>query len=543
MELNDNGVKVSRTASDISASSSSDELTASSSDSCVTIGSINGNTITLNGGASVGSSTITVSYGSHTATCSASVVVTPTETSVANANPDTTLFETNYGKIDVIWLKGTGSSTSDVTNTPNGPVYGTGMSPVSWTEKATIGDDNVKWEESSTENYEYKVAEEKTDSKQSKWANAKLRIGDIDSYFVWIPRYAYRIIYYDKDYNTDATAKIVGYYDGWGMWKAEDGSVKYKLSDEDSTIETVEYNGNKYIVHPAFCNGTTDGYGNGQWSSALKGFWVAKYEMSRSTSTGTSTDSSSTWDGVTFRSIPGVSSARSITIGNMYTVSKAFNTANKSHLMKNSEWGAVAYLAHSQYGRNGFEVDINNSSYYITGNGSNSTTTTTTTAGVENAYNTEIGAHASTTGNVYGVYDMSGGAYEYVATFNSKDYHGIYTIYATSFATTTNPASDEYVTLYDNQTASYSGHKTIFDVGKVGDATKEVSLTGQDSSTSATTRNNWYSDEPKICCSDYPFFKRGGSYKSGSSAGVFCSHNGLGDSYSNIHSFRAVLCP
>ena len=90
MELNDNGVKVSRTASDISASSSSDELTASSSDSCVTIGSINGNTITLNGGASVGSSTITVSYGSHTATCSASVVVvTPTETSVANANSST----------------------------------------------------------------------------------------------------------------------------------------------------------------------------------------------------------------------------------------------------------------------------------------------------------------------------------------------------------------------------------------------------------------------------------------------------------------------
>ena len=39
--------------------------------------------------------------------------------------------------------------------------------------------------------------------------------------------------------------------------------------------------------------------------------------------------------------------------------------------MKNSEWGAVAYLAHSQYGRNGHEITINNSSNFITGNAAN----------------------------------------------------------------------------------------------------------------------------------------------------------------------------
>ena len=190
MELNDNGVKVSRTASDISASSSSDELTASSSDSCVTIGSINGNTITLNGGASVGSSTITVSYGSHTASCSASVVVTPTETSVANANSSTPI-TTNYGKVDVIWLSGTGNT---VASTPNAPELN-GMTPVSWTKS---GDTWTEDATTQTTYYNYTAGTGNTDNTLSMWANAKNTTAAGDSYFVWIPRYAYRIIYYDK---------------------------------------------------------------------------------------------------------------------------------------------------------------------------------------------------------------------------------------------------------------------------------------------------------------------------------------------------------
>ncbi|MBR0546144.1 MAG: hypothetical protein IIW99_08020, partial [Treponema sp.] len=88
-----------------------------------------------------------------------------------------------------------------------------------------------------------------------------------------------------------------------------------------------------------------------------------------------------------------------------------------SHLVKNSEWGAVVYLTQSQYGRNGYEIDINNSSSYITGNGGGSTTALEA-SGTKNAYNTTTGAKASTTGNVYGIYDMSGGASEYAASFD-----------------------------------------------------------------------------------------------------------------------------
>ena len=77
------------------------------------------------------------------------------------------------------------------------------------------------------------------------------------SYFVWIPRFAYRITYYSSQSSTDPT----GYYDGWGQWRASDGKVRLAL---DSGIETVEYGGNKYIVHPAFC-GESVGYDNGSW--------------------------------------------------------------------------------------------------------------------------------------------------------------------------------------------------------------------------------------------------------------------------------------
>lgn len=62
-------------------------------------------------------------------------------------------------------------------------------------------------------------------------------------------------------------------------------------------------------------------------------------------------------------------SYNNVEIGEMYELSQALNQENNpygfdhsvdSHLMKNSEWGAIAYLAHSKYGRNGSKVTINN---------------------------------------------------------------------------------------------------------------------------------------------------------------------------------------
>ena len=87
-------------------------------------------------------------------------------------------------------------------------------------------------------NNEYKVVEttstnsEWYDYSQKKWANAITANG---SYFVWIPRYAYRITYYsDSNYEN-----VTGYYDGYGQWCATTKKLRYKIEDG---IKTKEYN-------------------------------------------------------------------------------------------------------------------------------------------------------------------------------------------------------------------------------------------------------------------------------------------------------------
>ncbi len=125
-----------------------------------------------------------------------------------------------------------------------------------------------------------------------------------------------------------------------------------------------------------------------------------------------------------------VSSWRWISIGKMYTNGKNDDSSKESHLMKNSEWGAVAYLTHSKYGRNAKEVSVNQSTKYITGAGRGEeentiyNSTYDTEPSKEQQYNGEIGKLSSSTGNISGIYDLSGGAWEGVVAFNDKDTNG-----------------------------------------------------------------------------------------------------------------------
>ena len=93
-------------------------------------------------------------------------------------------------------------------------------------------------------------------------------------------------------------------------------------------------------------------------------------------------------------------------------------------MLKNSEWGAVTYLASSKYGAGINNVQLNNSNRSDgTGKGPSG-----------GAYNTADGQKASTTNNIYGVYDMSGGAWEYVMggyttdAFSINDQHNYLSI-------------------------------------------------------------------------------------------------------------------
>lgn len=323
----------------------------------------------------------------------------------------------------------------------------------------------------------------------SHWANARVTIDDVDSYFVWIPRFAYKI---------DSTNKTIDvkFIKNTGN-VATDGTVcKYA---DDSTLNTAT----DYIIHPAF---TTNADLGGGWDTELSGIWVGKYESARSDAEGTNPGTSTK-----IKVQPNVASWRKLTIGDAYTNSLNYSQDLKSHMLKNSEWGAVAYLTHSKYGRNGTEVTINNSIDYITGTSRG--TVDASSSATKYVYNdTTNGILASSTGNVYGIYDLSGGAYDYVAAYY-KDGN-----FSKANSTFTTGTSDEYSTVYNGTDVSIDY--------KLGDATKET--------------ERWNEDSAGFVDLSNPFFLRGGYCGSASSAGVFYFFGNDGSSISGS-SFRICL--
>ena len=338
----------------------------------------------------------------------------------------------------------------------NTPVIKDNMELVTW-------DDNTNTFITDTTNSSYNYSNQE-------WANAKVTIEGVESYFVWIPRYEYKITYY-TDGNKATTSETPTEY----------GTIDIKFIP---TSKTTADEG--YIIHPAF----TSDINNGGWNEELPGIWVGKYESSlvnKADSSNINTSDSGVGNIIvdssnnTDKAIavqPGMSSWRYCTIGNMYTNAKAYATNLNSHMLKNSEWGAVAYLTESKYGRDGEEVTINDNSSYITAD-----------AGISE------NPEQSSTGNETGIYDLSGGAWEYVSAY----YNGSDSLsYGSSFASK-NGTSNEYATAYTGTSAS-SAYKP-------GDATYETS--------------GWHGDGADFVNSNNPFFLRGGHYDDGSYAGVF----------------------
>ena len=328
----------------------------------------------------------------------------------------------------------------------------------------------------------------------SKWANAMTKDG---SMWVWIPRYAYRITY------TDSTNRRSGGTIDIAFLKETtneflDSSIKGDIVTAINADGTVPQG--KWVLEPAFTLGT----------ESIEGFWFAKFEASNTN--GTTTDNSN----LTLQIKPNVVSWRSITSLNMFTAcqnltsdskySTYFNSKDNidTHMTKNVECGAVAYLAHSKYGLNGDEIGINTNSSYKTGIGNDGSS----------VYNTDAGKNSSTTKNVYGIYDMSGGAYEYVAA--------CYTGYTNKLTANTDTTYiNKYIDVYESYSSS-----------KFGDAVFETS-----SSSSGST--SWFSDYSYFVDSSDPVFICGGHYNNGSNAGLFGFNSNGGDGYSS-YGFRPV---
>jgi len=254
----------------------------------------------------------------------------------------------------------------------------------------------------------------------------------------------------------------------------------------------------------------------------LSGFWYGKFETSHTTLASSTTNNNlgctnetcSNANGIIIK--PNVKSLRNNNVSNFFFASRSMEQTGNSfgfvkdevdtHMSKNNEWGAVAYLTHSIYGRctdstTCTEIGINNNSVYATGYGAPAGSDTSATNGT---YDTDLGKNASTTKNIYGIYDMSGGATEYVM--------GVYnnTISNSGFSSLPN---EKY---YNNYTVvSYTGH-------------------------ALTETKKWYSDYAIFVNSSYPWFVRGGSYSNGAYAGVFGFNYDTGVSYSGYSSHLVI---
>lgn len=138
---------------------------------------------------------------------------------------------------------------------------------------------------------------------------------------------------------------------------------------------------------------------------------------------------------------------------------------------------------------------------------------------------------------MYGIYDMSGNAAEYVAAFN-KVYNGAlygneyYSEKGKMFATY-NGTSTKYVTAYSNSTSSQYSDFTAGDVSHTGDAIREVWV---------NDNKAWFSDFSYYVYATGPIFYRGGDNKSNiwKYSGSFATSSGAGTG-SGYGGYRIVL--
>jgi len=374
-----------------------------------------------------------------------------------------------------------------------------------------------------------------TETNRSKYESAKagteIPMSDILTMQVWIPRYKYKVWNYNADGTSTSSPSTIeitfeNAREKTGEITCTD-SLKTTAANQSQTCKLASAtctnslcNGKTY-THPAFTFGNTE----------LRGIWVGKFELT------------GTIDSITTK--PNLSSLRSQKIStyetNIMNMSKSANayglaTDTDAHMIKNTEWGAVAYLSHSEYGTNK-NIGINNYADYTTGCGDTNGSTITGTC---NEYNTKKGTYASTSGNVYGVYDMSGGAFEYtmsnilstssssMMTGNSTDNNSGYTgmIGTTSYSAAAYPSA-KYIDKYSYGT---SGSERIR--SKLGDGIKEVYN---------EPKYGWYSDYSALANNTNPWFVRGGGYcLENDCAGIFNSDAYYGSANQKI-STRFVM--
>jgi prepilin-type N-terminal cleavage/methylation domain-containing protein len=388
------------------------------------------------------------------------------------------------GEIIISDKKNNNGEYTDVILNGADPVLSDDLIPVTITNDGKVykADTKTKW-------YSYR---------EKKWANAVvlsdegkvendglIKEESIAAYFVWIPRYKYKL--FDMGNYTSATnisEKIE-------VNKARTIEIVFETKDEPVSIGTQV---GEYHSHPAFIE------------FDVNGFWMAKFQTSGSKESP--------------KSKPNQQPLVNIDIKGFFESAYNFRRNSDSHMLKNTEWGAVAYLTYSKYGLNG-EVAFNGENK--TGYGKDYVNN------VYKPYNTEKGSKASTTGNITGVYDMSGLKEEYVAAYregflsNSGFTEEIINSY-----------DSKYFNVYPGDSGSNSYNYRI-----LGDATGEL---GPFYLYESYYRNSWNFNDSRFVDFNGGWFYRGGRNAVENLSGIFSFHrdNGNGHPYDTFRMSLAI---
>lgn len=307
----------------------------------------------------------------------------------------------------------------------------------------------------------------------SKPVGTKINNEDVNSYFVWIPRFKYKLWNATGENNIDTyNAYQIGIDIVFEKDNESSGVIYCEnlecYSDELKITKITQNDNGKYYTHPAFKN----------LDEELSGIWVSKYEVSNNNQTIESKPNNEVWTNNYLSSF-----YQSIKkIGNNYS------------MIKNTEWGAITYLSHSKYG-----VCQNNNCQTITPN--------TTYISGNNLYDT-------TTGNIYGVYDMAGSATEFTMS-NYTDNPNELSLTNSNFQNT--PISNNDYNLYYNNGFI------------LGDATKELSLES----------GIWYNSTNNFINSTNNWLARGGIAKN-EFASIY-SYNATTDIISEYITTRMII--
>lgn len=384
--------------------------------------------------------------------------------------------------------------------------------------------EKYKWYDYSKEEKMWANAVIVTDNTRSNYLNNKpgtiINDQDILAFFVWIPRFKYQVWNVERSildennyiYNAKENGINIKFENGTNstgklncIYNINNKEIKNDTCTNNNEVITTNSNREIWYTHPAFTYGGKE----------ITGFWIGKYELT------------GTLDKPTI--LPEQKSIRNIKLSEGFNLSKKINAYNSnsnidSHLIKNTEWGAISYIAHSNYGYCNDEscsIISNKSKEMITGRANDNYTYSGNQIADGTITNeNDLTKISSTTKTIYGVYDLSGGLNEYsmgnVTNNNSLNIKESGTTW-----NNTNYLSTKYYDVYANNKDNNS---------RLGDATTEVTN---------NNGNTWSSSKESTFVSlDNPWFVRGNNSEGNGS--LFDYTNSNGDKSTN-YGFRIVL--